>query len=344
MFKKAVFSFVALLSLLVLLGASYIFMAPDLPSNTDELIEKAMAMPLPEYYTGKAAVAVNGDISLWYEVNEAIGESKGTIMLIMGYGSTSLQWPPYFFQPMTEAGYDVIRFDHRDIGKSSWLDNWNASDPYTLEDIAEDVISILDHAQIDKAHMIGVSMGGMIAQSVAINYPQRSLSLTSMSSTGYFGDEELAGIWPHTAKDIARYTIKYKMKDSPENSMRFNLTASNLFKGNYELDNLNTILKTRFELEKRNGFNPDAGSHHEAAITSSGSRYQELEKLDLPALIIHGKADPLVNFEHGAKTAELIPNAKTLYIDDLGHDIPKHLAPAMVEGILNMIGQLQVSS
>lgn len=340
MIKKAVLGFVALTSLLLLLGAAYIIKAPDLPENTEELIAKAMAMPLPEFYTGKSAFATNGDISLWYEVNEAIGVSNGTIMLIMGYGSTSLQWPPYFIKPLTEAGYDVIRFDHRDIGKSTWLDNWDASAPYTLEDIAGDVRSILDHAEKDKAHIIGVSMGGMIAQSFAINYPERALSLTSMSSTGYFADKELAGIFPETAKDIARYTIKYKLKDSPENSMRFNLTASNLFKGNYELDNINTILKTRYELEKRKGFNPDAGTRHEAAITSSGSRYEELKKLDLPSLIIHGKADPLVNFEHGAKTAELIPHAKTLYIDDLGHDIPEHYSPQMVEAILSLISNL----
>ncbi len=337
MIKKTVLVFVAILTLLLFAGATYIITAPDLPDNADELIEKANAMPLPEYYTGKAAIAKNGDIKLWYELNKTDGESKGTIMLIMGYGSTSLQWPPYFIEPLVTAGYDVIRFDHRDIGLSTWLDDWDSSSPYTLEDIAGDVVAILNHAGIEQAHMIGVSMGGMIAQAVAINHADRTLSLTSMSSTGFFGDESLAGIYPETVKSIARYTIKYAMNKSPENNMRFNLTASNLFKGNYELDNTYTILKTRYELEKRKGFNPDAGTHHEAAITASGSRYEDLKKLDVPTLIIHGRADPLVNFEHGAKTAELIPNAKTLYIDDLGHDIPRHFAPQMVEAILDLM-------
>lgn len=337
MIKKAVLIFVASITLLLFLGATYIFTAPDLPENADELIETAMALPLPEFYTGEAAIAKNGDIKLWYEINRAEGEPKGTIMLIMGYGSSSLQWPPYFIEPLQSAGFDVIRFDHRDIGLSTWVKDWDPSSPYTLEDIAGDVVAILDHAGKDKAHMIGVSMGGMIAQAVAINHPNRTQTLTSMSSTGYFADENLAGIYPETVKSIARYTIKYAMNESPETNMRFNLTASNLFKGNYELDNTYTILKTRYELEKRKGFNPDAGTHHEAAIKASGSRYEQLQQLDVPTLIIHGRADPLVNFEHGAKTAELIPNAKTLYIDDLGHDIPRHFAPQMVDAILKLI-------
>jgi len=338
MLKKIILSISLLIIASVVLGFCYVKFAPDIPSDSDKIIQKAKQLPLPQYYNGTESFAVNGDINIWYELNRTSIEKKGTILLIMGYGSTSLQWPTYFFKPFLDSGYDVIRFDHRDIGKSSWIEDWHQSDPYTLEDISGDVKSILDKESIQSAHIIGISMGGMIAQSFAINYPKSTLSLTSISSTGFFNDKSLPGIFPQTVKNITRYTLKFMMNDSPETSMKFNLTASNLFKGNYELDNLNTVLKTRYELEKRNGFNPDAGKHHEAAITASGSRYKDLKKLDVPTLIIHGRVDPLVPFEHGEKTAQLIPGAETLYIDDLGHDIPKQYSAEMSNKILKLLG------
>lgn len=343
MFKKLALGLIIAVLVIFSVGAWYIVSAPDIPSNADEIIETANAMPLPDFYQGQEFYASNGDISLWYELNKSTIQKKGTVILIMGYGSSSMQWPPYFFQSFQDEGYDVIRFDHRDIGKSSWLDSWTEANAYTLEDIADDVKAILDDASVSKAHIVGMSMGGMIAQSFAINYPDETLSLTSMSSTGYFADPDLPGIFPETLKDITRYTAKYAMDDSPKTSMKFNLTASNLFKGNYELDNINTVLKTRYELERRNGFNPNAGKHHETAITKSGSRYEDLAKLSVPSLILHGRVDPLVPFEHGQKTAELIPNAQTFYLDDLGHDIPKHLAPQMSNAILDLINAVYES-
>jgi len=320
-----------------LLSFCYVSFAPDIPSNSNDLIFEAKKLPLPEYYKGIASYAHNGDIKIWYEINKSTVKQKGTVLLIMGYGSSSIQWPQYFFQPFLESGYNVIRFDHRDIGKSTWLTSWNKNDPYTLEHIAGDVKSILKAEAIESAHIIGISMGGMIAQTFAIHYPENTLSLTSMSSSGYFNDKTLPGIFPETIKDITRYSLKFLMEDSPETAMKFNLTASNLFKGNYDLDNINTVLKTRFEQEKRNGFNPEAGKHHETAIKVSGSRYEELKNLDVPTLVIHGRADPLVPFEHGEKTAQLIPGAKTLYIDDLGHDIPLQFAAQMSDHIIELL-------
>lgn len=337
MIKKLFILISIVVVIATLLGFCYVNFAPDIPENSDEIIQSAKQLPLPNYYTGIESYATNGEIELWYELNKTKKERKGTIMLIMGYGSTSIHWPQYFFQSFLDAGYDVIRFDHRDIGKSTWLDNWDENNPYSLEDIAGDVKSILDDASVQSAHIIGVSMGGMIAQTFAINYPTSTLSLTSLSSSGYFNDKNLPGIFPETVKNITRYTLKFLMDDSPETAMKYNLTASNLFKGKYELDNTNTVLKTRFELEKRNGFNPEAGKHHEAAITVSGSRYDNLQNIDVPTLIIHGKADPLVPFEHGEKTAQLIPGAKTLYIDDLGHDIPKKYSTDMSSAILKLV-------
>jgi len=324
--KKLLLVLLVIFLTISILGYAYIALAPDIPSNSDEIIEKAEAMVLPEYYHGQSDYATNGDVKIWYELNKAKVKKKGSIILIMGYGSTSIQWPEYFFNPFLKEGYDVIRFDLRDVGKSTWLTDSDEDAPYTLSDMAVDTKAILDKEKIEKAHIVGMSMGGMVAQTFAIAYPEQTLSLTSMSSTAYFDDEELPGIWPDVKRAIGRYTLKYSLSNSQETAYKYNLTASNLFKGKYELNNINSILKARYENEKRNGVNPDAGKHHEAAITNSGSRYDRLKDLSVPTLIVHGKSDPLVNFAHGQKTAELIPNAETLFIDDLGHDIPEHLA------------------
>ncbi len=324
--KKFLLVLLVIFLTICILGYSYIALAPDIPSNADEIIEQAKAMDLPNYYNGEAKYASNGDVKLWYEINSAKEEKKGTIILIMGYGSTSIQWPEYFYQPFLEQGYDVIRFDHRDVGKSTWLEDWDESEPYTLSDLADDTKAILDNENIDKAHIVGMSMGGMVAQTFAIEHPEQTLSLTSMSSTAYFDDKDLPGIWPDVMKAIGRYTIKYSLSNSLETTYKFNLTASNIFKGKYELNNINTVLKARYEIEKRNGINPNAGKHHEAAIQVSGSRYDRLKDVDTPTLVVHGKSDPLVNFAHGQKTAELISHAETLFIDELGHDIPEHLS------------------
>jgi len=334
--KKVLFIALTVCILLALATTGYVVTAPDIPVNADEIIKKAKSQSTPDFYKGKAAIAKNGPIELWYELNEASGHKKGTILMITGYGCTSIQWPSYFINPFLNAGYDVIRYDHRDVGFSSWIKDWDKSRPYTLEDMADDAIAILDDAAVDKAHVIGISMGGMIAQHIAINHRARVHTMTNMSSTAFFDDSELQGIFPSTLRDIVRYSAKFSIDKSLTSQIKRSLTASNLFKGEYELDNVYTVHKVTHEFEKRNGFNPEAPVRHGAAIKASASRYNALAKLDIPNLVIHGKADPLVTFEHGVKLAEVIPNAHRLYIDELGHDIPSDYNCLMVDAILKL--------
>ena len=339
--KKVLYILLGLLAVAIMAIAIYVFTAPDIPANTDAIIEQITEMNLPEFYTGEEGYAQHDEVQLWYEKMAAKGgQTKGTVLLIMGYTSTSLMWPAHFYDHFLEAGYDVIRYDHRDIGKSTWSEEWSEEDPYTLEDMADDARSILSDAGVDQAHIIGISMGGMIAQTFAIRYPEVTQTLTSMSSTAYFDDESLPGIWPETERNMGRYILKYSMGKDAETFYRFRLTAKALFAGkNYEPDFLTDALKARYELEKRGGVNDLASERHEKAIQVSGSRYEALKKLDEPTLIIHGRADPLVNFAHGEKTAALIPNAKTLYFDDLGHDIPPQFSGEMTDAILQMMDE-----
>ena len=132
--------------------------------------------------TQSGKVRSNG-IELYYE---SFGKpSNPAIVLIMGLDAQCVIWSMGFIEPLVKAGYNVVRFDNRDIGLSTWIDDWYRSTPYTLEDMAADTVGLLDALQIKKAHIMGASMGGMIAQRVAISYPERVLSLTSIMSSGY---------------------------------------------------------------------------------------------------------------------------------------------------------------
>lgn len=337
MVKKIVFGILFIIVALCLAGLAYIYFAPDIPGNSEALIEEVKADPLPDFLTGESRFAKNGNVSLWYEVSNPKDTIKGSILLVMGYGSTATQWPSYFTEPLIESGYRVIKYDHRDIGHSSWIDDWTEATAYDLSDMAADAKAILDAEDISSAHIIGVSMGGMICQTMSIEYPETIVSMTSIMSTGFYADEQMKSMSSDLLRNIARYSAKFALFSSPLNDYKFPLTASTFFKGDQKLDHKYNIQRTRYELERRNGFNPNAGKHHEVAITNSGSRYEELKKLDLPTLVIHGKNDPLIPIEHGHKTAELIPKAKSLWIDGMGHDIPKVYSSVMTNGILEFL-------
>ena len=132
-------------------------------------------------------VASNG-IEIWYE--DFGDPSNPSVLLVMGYATQATAWAPELIDPIVDAGYHVVRFDNRDIGYSTWIDDY-AANPYTLDDMAADGISLMDSLKINRAHVIGVSMGGFIAQLIAINYPHRVLSLISWMSTYWLDDPDI---------------------------------------------------------------------------------------------------------------------------------------------------------
>lgn len=133
-------------------------------------------------------------ISNGMEINfEAFGDSQNaTILLIMGNGVDHTLWPPEFYEPLVEAGYYVVSFDNRDVGGSTWISDWDENRPYTLEDMALDTVGLLDALGIEKAYVIGISMGGQIAQRVALSHAEHVLTLTLLSSTGFIFDQDPA--------------------------------------------------------------------------------------------------------------------------------------------------------
>ncbi len=313
----------------------------QLPKETDAIVEEVLQTnELPELITGETGFAQNEGVKIWYEKIAPQDSIRGTVLLIMGHSSSALIWSSNFTQPLVDAGYQVIRYDNRGVGDSDWMPNWNADTPYSLEDMAKDGMAVLDAAGVAKAHIIGASMGGMIAQRVALSHSERTLSLTSIMSSGYMNDPEMPAINTAGMLDFLRLTLRYLMPPSEAGSMKFMVGIQQLLQGNgpYSHPIKKAAEQTLYEIRKRKGRNPDVGDQHTAAIAASGSRLAELGNIKVPTLIIHGKSDPLVRFEHCEKYAPLIPHAKKLFIDGMGHDLPAIYMEQFHAAILDNIG------
>lgn len=318
----------------------FINSAPALPKNIDTLISQVQSAPIPEFTEGKTGTATNGSISIGYESIGNQATNKGTILLVNGHTQTLLDWPKYFYQHFIDAGYHVIRYDNRGIGTSDWIKDWNKKNPYLLKDMAKDGLAILDKLGIEKAHIIGMSMGGMIGQRLAISHPERVHSLTSIMSTGFYFDPKLVNVPRPFYRKLVAYTLKYISGLKKENiKMKYHYAIQQLLigKGGYQLNTKYILQKALYDLRKRKGFNMKATDQHSLAIKASGSRYEELGKITAPTLVIHGKDDPLIEFPHAPKYASMIPNASTLFVAGMGHDIPEVHTPELVTNILKNI-------
>jgi len=327
-----------LVLLLIIGGAIYLYTSgPTLPMDTDEIIEKVIASPLPELVQGDTGWVTSQGIKIWYESILPQESPKGTILLIMGISNDALGWPPQFIKSFLDKGYQVIRYDHRGTGLSDWNENFDQKHPYSLSDMALDAVSILDTLQIEKANIIGISMGGMIAQELAINHPNKVQSLTSIMSSGNIFDQELPPISSEVAYELITVAIKYSIIGTEKNMIKLHLASRNILAGDSpQALNIKEISQqVLYNIRKRKGYNPKVSQQHQAAVSASGSRYDQLKSLKIPTLIIHGKADPFIPIEHGKKCVNLIPNADSLWIENMGHDIPNEFIPIISEKVID---------
>jgi pimeloyl-ACP methyl ester carboxylesterase len=272
---------------------------------------------------GNEGYAENEGVRIWYDVHQPKDTIKGSVLLIMGLSADALIWPSYFYQPFLDGGYQVIRLDNRGVGNSDW-DAFDSDNPYSLSDMSDDVIAVLDTLNVNQAHIVGASMGGMIGQTLCIEHPERALSLISIMSTTWTEDPEMPAIDLNVFKNIGINTIYYGLSGGIEDAVKLRIAIRELLMGSdkYDLDVESIVQLTRTNMEKRRGYNQKSGMQQTKAIELSGSRTEALETLDTPTLVVHGKTDPLIPFEHGVKTAELIPNAETLWIEGMGHTLP----------------------
>lgn len=312
----------------------------QISAEDQQLINAITAAAPLEHIRGVTGdIQVTDDISIHYNHMPISSGTKGTVVLINGLAQTMLDWPAYMLDGITKAGYELIRIDNRDVGNSSWVKDWGKGNYYKLSDMASDAIAVMDHLQVDQAHVIGVSMGGMIAQTMALDYPDRLLSLSSLLSTGHFYDPELTQVTPAFRLGVARILTKYTLIRSTVNSMKAQLSVYHLLQGDaqYEVDKPSVLNRAYYEVTKRKGYNPNASKHHGVAIAKSGSRYDRLAQIKVPTLILHGTSDPLILVEHAHKYHGLISHAKNCILDGMGHDLPEKYQDQIMTAILDNI-------
>ena len=310
---------------LLTIGAIYfIYASPRLSPAILQAIKDIQKEGPPELVHGQVGIAQSGAIKIWYEIINPMADPKGTILLVMGHSTSGVRWPTYLYQPMIDAGYQVIRYDNRGLGKSDWIKDWTKKTTYTLSHMAADGRAVLDAVGIEKAHLFGVSMGGMIAQQMTIDYPTRVASLTSIMSTGYMDDPELPYVPRATMTKAVKLGIRYRLQPSEESFLKYAAGATFVLRGNdpAEVDVNFSLSSNLYLWRKHGGYNVKVGDQHTAAIKASGARYEALKQIDVPTLVIHGDGDPLVPVEHSKKYAPMIPNAKLVIIDKMSHRLP----------------------
>ena len=261
------------------------------------------------------------------------------LLLIMGYTAQMVQWEEGWCRMLADRGLFVIRFDNRDCGLSTKLDGVTVdvdavikaalleepvpSVPYTLREMAADAVSLLDHLGIDRAHLVGASMGGMIAQQMAISYPERTASLTSIMSQP--GDPSVGQPTPEAAAALIA-PAPTEREAYLDHSATWLIWQSRAHRS-----------EARMRLNAARDFDrscyPEGGPRQLAAIYASGSRESGLAALKTPTLVIHGLDDTLISPSGGERTAALVPGATLLLVDDMGHDLPEPLWPMLVDAI-----------
>lgn len=341
-----ILKYFGILFLCMLIGAAiYIYKSgPELPHDVDDIIDTVLEDPIPELIHGVTGIADSDGVNIWYESISPQGESKGAILLIMGISNDALGWPPKFIDALLNAGYQVVRYDHRGTGMSDWMVDYDPENPYSLSDMAHDGLSVMDELHIEKANILGASMGGMIAQQMAIDYPNRTQSLISIMSSGDILDPELPPISADVAIELIMVAIKYGVIGTERNMIKLHIASRSMLMGaaTHTLDVKEISENVLYNIRKRKGYNANVSKQHQEAVAASGPRYKALKNLRIPCLIIHGVSDPFIPIEHGRKCAGLISNADSMWVDNMGHDIPDIFVPRVADKIIRFYNSFDV--
>lgn len=259
-------------------------------------------------------------INIWYQ--EFGNPANPTILLMMGNGAQGIYWPDEFCK-LLASRFHVIRYDYRDTGLSSYFDF--ATHPYDFNDLADDAIGLLDALKIPKAHIVGLSMGGFLAQMIAIKYPDRVLSMTIMMTTSDYSvlTDALEGLTPMNEDlpplktEFVNQLASISPNATPAEAMVENWRAANGGKAPFDEIFWTALVAKTFSRTEH----PDATKNHMLAArrTLKKNLFADLKNLNLPTLVIQGMEDPIFPPPHGQKTAEAIPGAQLLIIDDMGH-------------------------
>ena len=308
-------------------------------------------------------IAEVNNINIWWE--DFGDPSNPSVLLIMGANANCMQWPVEFINPLVANGFHVIRFDNRDVGKSTWVykegfiskiarllplsisknlinyvfnivsdDEGNftgaeqsSNAKYDLNDMAKDAISLMDYLNIDKAHIVGASMGGMITQVIGLDHPERALSLTPIMSSPGMGDPDLSVMTPSLVEGIKEsflLNIQGKYEDGVVRIYR-ELTGSR-FPFNEQK------FREKMKPSMEHGHNPHSG--HGDAVGASPSRRSRLKEINIPTLVIHGTEDAILPLDHGQAIADGIQNAEMMIMEGVGHELPEELNDEVISRLV----------
>ncbi len=283
---------------------------------------------------------LNGVEIAWDVHGDPAGQ---TIVLIQGLGMPSAAWPPAFIERLTAGGFAVVTFDNRDVGRSECLNGMRdvtvlqsavrrmmripVQAPYRLHDMAEDALALIDLLGLEAPHIVGFSMGGMIAQRVALAAPGRLGSLTSVMSTT--NDRNL----PQPSLGLQWFLAKGGQAMTPRQRREH---LRNFWKriGSPAFPHTDEEIEAFIDRILAAGMPPAGRDRQTLAIIAEEGRGEDLGELDLPTLVIHGTDDPLVPVECGKRTAECIPGATLRLIEGMGHDLPSGLVPILGNAIV----------
>jgi pimeloyl-ACP methyl ester carboxylesterase len=255
------------------------------------------------------------------------------LLLIMGFSAQMTAWDEAFCKQIADQGFHVIRFDNRDVGLSSRIEGEpdmaalfsgdTSSAPYSLDDMADDAAGLLDALGIDRAHIVGASMGGMIAQTFAIRHPEKTLSLCSIMSTT--GDRTVGQGTPE-----ALGALMAPAATNRDEAIERGVAAGRILSP-VHFDEAKSIKRAGESYDR--AFDPKGVQRQLAAIMSQPDRSVSLAEVKAPTLVIHGAVDPLVTPSGGEATAKAIPGSELLVLDEMGHDLPEPLWPEIVGAI-----------
>lgn len=283
-----------------------------------------------------ASTTANG-VTIEYETFGVADDP--TLLLVNGLGSQLINYEPAFCDQLVGRGFHVVVFDNRDVGLTSktagpvpdvaaFMSKYRAGEPvtgtpYTLRDMANDGFAVLDAIGADRAHVAGMSMGGMIVQRMAIDRPERVLSMTSIMSTT--GAPEVGNATPEAAAVLvsAPPADRDGYIEHTVNTRR--VTGGSHFSAEYWREQAGRVFDRMFH--------PVGSAFQIAAVASDGDRSAELRSLRIPSLVIHGRVDPLITLSGGEATAAAIPDAELLIIDTMGHDLPEEIWDEVVEAM-----------
>lgn len=284
------------------------------------------------------------DLQIEYEFDAPTTDARGTVVLVHGLGCQLIQWPQAIIDALRNAGYAVLRFDNRDVGLSRlheaprprvastvdlirWRFGARLPAPYTLQDMAADTLALMDHLELDQVHLVGVSMGGMIAQEIAIEAPQRLHSLSVVMSSS--GGRSVGQPKPKVMQALLRPPRSRDREAVIEHIVgQWRLQQGRLYPSSDE------EIRQNVEACLARGMSGAGFLRQVQAIMNAPDRSARLRQVRTPTLVLHGTDDPLVHCSGGKAVAKAIPDARLELIEGWGHDWPASIQPQLAERLL----------